>query len=183
LIEDEWAGMRLICIGDSLSQDDLPATIRQNNLHLNSNESETTTKPLRYDVVEENFGLWSYEEEEIEEGVTVAAMEASVKPKSRALRNLTTSQFVLEDQLSSGITIGHIILMRICWSTESSTGITGGEYLARGDWAGYEFDIVDVDKLKNSNEKWKDVTEGTCDEFKALWANHFGKNWETEWTA
>ncbi|KAJ5378353.1 uncharacterized protein N7496_005762 [Penicillium cataractarum] len=71
--------------------------------------------------------------------------------------------------------------MRICWSTGSSTGITGGGYLARGDWAGHEFDIVDVDKLKN--EKWEDVSEDTRDEFKALWSNHFEKNWETEWRA
>jgi hypothetical protein len=110
-------------------------------------------------------------------------MEASAKPKSRALRNLTTSQFVLEDQLSSGITIGHIVLMRICWSTESSTGITGGEYLASGDWAGHEFDIVGVYKLNNSNEKWEDATEGTRYEFKALRSNNFGKNRETDWRA
>lgn len=105
-------------------------------------------------------------------------MEASVKPKGRALRNLTTSQYVLEDQLSSGTTIGHIVLMRICWSTESSTGITGGEYLVRGDWAGHEFDIVDVDTLKNPNGAWEDVTEVTRDEFQDLWSNHFEENWE-----
>ncbi|KAJ5474047.1 hypothetical protein N7475_003613 [Penicillium sp. IBT 31633x] len=60
-----WAGTRLICIGDYLNADDLPATIQQDNLHLISAESDATSKPLRYDVVEEEFELWSYEEEDI----------------------------------------------------------------------------------------------------------------------
>jgi hypothetical protein len=89
----------------------------------------------------------------------------------------------LEDRLKSGITIGHIVLMRICWSAESSTGITGGGYLARGEWAGHEFDIVEVDMLKNPNGEWEDVTEGTRDEFNTLCSNHFGENWEPEWRA
>lgn len=90
LIEDEWAGMPLICIGDCLSPDDLPVTIRQDNLQLISNESNTTSKPLRYDFVEENFEIWSYTED-IEEATTPSTMEASVKPKSRALRNVNMS--------------------------------------------------------------------------------------------
>jgi hypothetical protein len=45
LIEDEWAGTRLICIGDYLGSDDLPATIRQDNLHLTSNESDNVLFP------------------------------------------------------------------------------------------------------------------------------------------
>lgn len=53
--------------------------------------------------------------------------------------------------------------MRICWSTESSTGITGGGYLARGEWAGHEFDIVEVGMLKNLDGEWEDITEGIHD--------------------
>ncbi|CAG7971748.1 unnamed protein product [Penicillium nalgiovense] len=60
-------------------------------------------------------------------------MEESVNRKNRVLRNLTTSQYVLEDKLQCGITLDHFVLMRICWSSESSTGISGGEYLAKGD--------------------------------------------------
>ncbi|CEJ62515.1 hypothetical protein PMG11_11012 [Penicillium brasilianum] len=110
-------------------------------------------------------------------------MEASANLKNRVLRNLTTGQYVLEDQLPSAITIGHIVLMRICWSSESSTGIAGGEYLAKGDWAGHTFDIVDADMLENMNGEWEDVTEDTRDEVQVLWASHFGDNWETEWRA
>ncbi|KAF3399843.1 hypothetical protein F1880_008367 [Penicillium rolfsii] len=124
--------MRIICIGDYLSPDDLPATIQQDNLHLISADSDATSKPLRYDVVEEKFKLWSYADEG-EDAATLSAMEASANPKNRVLRNLTTGQYVLEDQLPSAITFGHIVLMRICWSSESSTGIAGGEYLAKGD--------------------------------------------------
>jgi hypothetical protein len=182
LIEEEWAGMRIICIGDYLSPDDLPATIQQDNLYLISAESDTTSMPLRYDVVEEKFKLWSYADEG-EDAATLSAMEASANLKNRVLRNLTTGQYVLEDQLPSAITIGHIVLMRICWSSESSTGIAGGEYLAKGDWAGHKFDIVDADMLENANGEWEDVTEDTFDEVQVLWSSRFGDNWETEWRA
>ncbi|KAJ6099712.1 hypothetical protein N7467_001247 [Penicillium canescens] len=155
-----WAGTQLICIGDYLNPDDLPATIQQDNLHLISAESD------------------SYEEEE---AATLTAMEESVNRKNRVLRNLTTSQYVLEDKLRCGVTIGHIVLMRICWSSESSTGIPGGEYLAKGDWAGHEFDIVDADMLENMNGEWENVTEDTRDEVQVLWSSDSGHNWETEW--
>lgn len=182
LIENEWAGFPLICIGDYLRPDDLPATIQQDNLHLASAESDTTSKPLRYDVVEENFELW-YHTEEREEVATISAMEASVNPNNRVLRNLTTSQYVLEDQLSSGITIGHIVLMRICWSTESSTGITGGGSLAKGDWAGNKFDIIEANMLREMDGEWEDVTEDAHEEVQDLWSSHFGEDWKTEWRA
>ncbi|CAG8049978.1 unnamed protein product [Penicillium salamii] len=91
LIEYEWAGTRLICIGDYLNPDDLPATIQQDNLDLVCAESDVASKPLSYDVVQEKFEHWSYEEEE---AATLAAMEESVNRKSRVLRNLTTSQYV-----------------------------------------------------------------------------------------
>jgi hypothetical protein len=105
--------MPLICIGDYLSPDDLPATIQQDNLYLISAESDATSKPLRYDVVEEKFELWSYADEG--EGIaTISAIEAPVNLKNRVLRNLTTSEYVLEDTLLSGITFSYIVLMRIC---------------------------------------------------------------------
>ncbi|KAF3388327.1 hypothetical protein F1880_003167, partial [Penicillium rolfsii] len=63
LIEEEWAGMRIIRIRDYPSPDDLPATIQQDNPHLISADSDATSKPLRYDVVEEKFKLWSYADE------------------------------------------------------------------------------------------------------------------------
>ncbi|OKP11864.1 hypothetical protein PENSUB_2601 [Penicillium subrubescens] len=182
LIEDEWAGTPLICIGDYLRPDDLPATIQQDNLHLIYSEGDTISKPLRYDIVEEKFKLCFYEEEE-EGAATISAVEASVNPKNRILRNLTAKQYVWEDKLPSGITIGDIVVMRICWSSESSTGIEGGKYLAKGDWAGHEFDIVDADMLENTNGEWEDVPGDTRDEVQDLWSSHFGENWETEWSA
>lgn len=62
--------------------------------------------PLRYDVVEEEFELWSYEEEE---AATLTAMEESVNSKIRVLRNLTTSQYAFKDKLPYRITLGHIV--------------------------------------------------------------------------
>lgn len=179
LIEYEWAGTRLICIGDYLNPDDLPATIQQDNLDLVCAESNVLSKPLSYDVVQEKFfEHWSYEEEV---AATLAAMEESGNRRNRVLENLTTSQYVLEDKLQCGITLGHLVLMRICWSSESSTSIPGGEYLANGSWAGHEFDIVDADMLANVNGEWEDVTEDTRDEVQVLWSGEFEQDWESEW--
>jgi hypothetical protein len=77
----------VICIGDYLNPDYLPAPIQYDNLHLISAESEVTSKPLRYDVVKEKFELWCYEEEE---AATLTVMEESVNPKDGVLRKLTT---------------------------------------------------------------------------------------------
>ncbi|KXG50764.1 uncharacterized protein PGRI_063360 [Penicillium griseofulvum] len=178
LIENEWAGTQLICIGDYLNPDDLPATIQQDKFHLSSAESGATSEPLRYDVVEKTFGFWSYEEEK---AATLTVMEKASNPKSRVLRNLTTGEYFFEDALPFGITIGHIVLMSICWSSESSTGITGGTYLAKGVWAGHKFDIVDADMVEHMNRQWEDVTEDVLDEVQALWPSDFGHNSETEW--
>lgn len=89
LIENEWAGTRLICIGDYLNPDDLPTTIQQDNLHLVCAESDAASKPLSYCVVQEKFEHWSYEEEE---AASLAAVEESVNLKNRVLRNLTSRQ-------------------------------------------------------------------------------------------
>jgi hypothetical protein len=145
-----------------------------------SAESDATSKPLRYGV-EEEFELWSYQEEE--EAATLTAMEEPVNPKIQLLRNLTTCQYVFKDKLPSGITLGHIVLMRICWSSDSSTSIAGGGYLADGVWAGHKFDIVDVDTLDYMDGQWEDVTEDIRDEIQDLWSSDFGYNWETEWRA
>ncbi|KAJ5265232.1 uncharacterized protein N7525_007439 [Penicillium rubens] len=178
LIENEWAGTQLICIGDYLNPDDLPATIQQDKFHLSSAVSGATSEPLRYDVVEKTFGFWSYEEEK---AATLTVMEKPYNPKSRVLRNLTTGEYFFEDALPFGITIGHIVLMSICWSSDSSTGITGGAYLAKGVWAGHKFDIVDADMVEHMNRQWEDVTEDVLDEVQALWPSDFGHNSETEW--
>ncbi|CAG8945128.1 unnamed protein product [Penicillium salamii] len=180
LIESEWAGTRLICIGDYLKPDNLPAIIQQDNLHLVCAENDVPSKPLNYGVVQEKFEQWSYEDEE---AATLAAMKESINRKNRVLRNLTTSQYVLENKLQCGITLGHIVLMHICWSSDSSTGIPGGEHLAKGDWAGHEFDIVDAGMLANLNGEWEDVTEDTRDEVQDLWSGDFGQDWEAEWRA
>ncbi|KAJ5249565.1 hypothetical protein N7524_011881 [Penicillium chrysogenum] len=98
LIEHEWAGTRLICIVKYLNSDHLPATIQQDNLHLISAESDATSKPLRYGVVEVEFELWSYENEE--EAATLTAMEESVSPKIRVLRNFDYQPICLQGQVA-----------------------------------------------------------------------------------
>ncbi|CAG8154115.1 unnamed protein product [Penicillium nalgiovense] len=132
-----------------------------------SAESDATSMPLRYDVVEEEFELWSYEEEE--EAATLTAMEES--------------PICLQRQVAIRNHSGPHSLMRICWSSDSSTSIAGGGYLADGVWAGHKFDIVDVDSLEDMDGQWEDVTEDIRDEIQVLWSSDFGYNWKTEWRA
>ena len=47
-----------------------------------------------------------------------------------------------DDALTSKIGLGHIVLMRICCSSDSATSIENGSYLTKEEWAGYCFDIV-----------------------------------------
>ena len=109
--------------GWSLESRRTPCQIQHDDLHSISAEDDAPSRPLRYDVIESEFGLWSYEEEG--EAATLTAMGKYV-PKTQVPRNLTTNQYVFEKRLPSGISLGHIVLMRISWSSDSSTSIAGG---------------------------------------------------------
>jgi hypothetical protein len=58
-----------------------------------------------------------------------------------------------------------------------------GEYLAKGDWAGHDVDIVGAGMLENMNGEWQDVTDDIRDEVQVLRSSDFGDDWETEWRA
>jgi hypothetical protein len=84
--------------------------------------------------------------------------------------------------LSSGITLGHILLLRICWSSDSSTGIVGGDYLIGGEWASHQFDIVPACALEELEQSgWKDETQSALDEVDDLWTHVHGKDWQNTW--
>ncbi|KAJ5454252.1 uncharacterized protein N7458_005208 [Penicillium daleae] len=176
LIKEDWARAPLICIGDCLNPKDLPDAMQEHNHPLTSAKLNTMSSDLRFDIVEREFGFWSYMEEKKDQA------ETATHSRNRVLRNLTTQEYVLETNLKSGITIGHLVLMRICWSSDSSTSIQGGAYLARGGLAGHKFDIVDAGMLENLNARqWQDVSRDVWDEVEFLWSNNFGEGWETEW--
>lgn len=64
-----------------------------------------------------------------------------------------------EEALPSGISLGHIVLMRICLSSDSSTSIEGGSYLIDGNQADDRFDIVSKRIVaQRKMAEWKDVT-------------------------
>ena len=52
--------------------------------------------------------------------------------ENQVLRNFTTHEYVLGSKIKYEITIGHLVLMRICWSTDTLTDIQRGAYLASG---------------------------------------------------
>ncbi|KAJ5265027.1 hypothetical protein N7505_007820 [Penicillium chrysogenum] len=148
---------------DLVEYERTPCQIQHDDLHSISAEDDAPSRPLRYDVIESEFGLWSYEEEG--EAATLTAMGKYV-PKTQVLRNLTTNQYVFEKRLPSGISL-----------------VLRGEYLAKGDWAGHDVDIVGAGMLENMNGEWQDVTDDIRDEVQVLRSSDFGDDWETEWRA
>ncbi|KAL4865030.1 hypothetical protein BDV12DRAFT_200569 [Aspergillus spectabilis] len=126
-----WAGEPIICVGDYLEPHDLPST----QLH-NVGIDQSLYAVARSDY---NF-LDAYDCER-----TPAIATTS---HGRVLRNLTTKEYVRENGLSGSITLGHIVLLHICWSSHPSTSVQGGEDLSTGEWSGHCFDIVPLNAVE-----------------------------------
>ncbi|KAL2814421.1 hypothetical protein BJX63DRAFT_392231 [Aspergillus granulosus] len=73
---------------------------------------------------------------------SLRTIRSATRPCGRVLRNLTTKEYVREDGLSGGITLGHVALLKICWSSDPSAYVQGEESLTRGEWVGHRFDVV-----------------------------------------
>jgi hypothetical protein len=104
------------------------------------------------------------------------------------LRNLTTKEFVRRSVVahgtngpfsSGGVGLGEVLLSRICWSTDSNTGMSW-DGIHRGIWAGHKFDITLMEALEGE-VGWKDVSESAYDEIKGIWKSEYGEKWEQMW--
>ncbi|KAL1746819.1 hypothetical protein HDZ31DRAFT_33386 [Schizophyllum fasciatum] len=70
--------------------------------------------------------------------------------------------------------LGSAALVRICWSSSSSTNTPYRGPLHRGVWAGDRFDIVSEEMFEHERgddqpQPWADVSKEVLAEFKAIW--------------
>lgn len=86
-------------------------------------------------------------------GPSVAADTATAKDRVRVLCNFVTREYVRENALTVArgrvvrVTWGHVLLSKICWSSDPYTGMMSGRALHRGAWAGGRFCITTLDSL------------------------------------
>ena len=98
-------------------------------------------------------------------------------PTGSILLNKTTMEYVRGDILPYGISLGHVVLMRICWSSHPDVGIQNGNYLSKGAWAGHRFEIIQEGMQLDQETGWTDVGRGVLREITRLWETILGEDW------
>ncbi|KAJ7656631.1 hypothetical protein B0H17DRAFT_1098305 [Mycena rosella] len=128
-----WAGDRVICVGDYQEGDDLPPGL------LNEEETAELADPESdaFDPNDGGTGLYS-----------LNCHSVDTRLPSEILRDGFHNSFglcVLRN-LSRHIVVklGHLALMRICWSSDPSVSMSGAGDIHRGQWAGDRFDIDNI---------------------------------------
>ncbi|KAL2801895.1 hypothetical protein BJX63DRAFT_416228 [Aspergillus granulosus] len=109
---------------------------------------------------------------------SLRTIRSATRPCGRVLRNLTTKEYVREDGLSGGITLGHVALLKICWSSDPSAYVQGEESLTRGEWVGHRFDVV---PLRTVEPDWIDQTQRLWDYVDKFWTCNVGEGWKERW--
>ncbi|KHO00981.1 F-box domain containing protein [Metarhizium album ARSEF 1941] len=108
------------------------------------------------------------------------------------LRNLTTKQFVraeaiaLKQEFVHGpdidvVGFGHVILLRICWSSQRARDVDS-EKILRGIWAGHCFDITMLAKHQEetgAGEDWTDISDEIANENATIFEMILGSDWRS----
>ncbi|MCJ1474866.1 hypothetical protein MMC13_003526 [Lambiella insularis] len=111
--------------------------------------------------------------------------------QSWILRNLTTLEYIRSEAIAlkpeyirgpfiDYLGFGHVVLSRICWSSNSLSSVEDDVSTMRGIWAGHRFDITTVEKHKQSirnYEEWEDISEEIAQEVARIWESVFGEHW------
>ncbi|KAJ1954805.1 hypothetical protein GGI12_005711 [Dipsacomyces acuminosporus] len=172
-----WAGKRIICVGDYA--DDYPEGF------LTKEEEEEFSGKSLYDYADV-FGKPSNQKQltnltfkrayrcirhfphrtKLIQALLPAYRYVKGSDPRCILRNLTTKEYVCAKDLndikgSYNICLGHVLLARICWSTDDSVSMANINEIHRGKWAGHRFDITTIDKVDRT---WKDVGKELCQE-------------------
>jgi hypothetical protein len=171
------------CVGDYLDPGDLPPADQQGTDKAFDGDDRNMLYTSLYHLAYEHYTIfpiclcWAILIPEMTKGDIVS----SKPPFSHPIRNLTTRQYVQEGALMSGISLGHILLLRICWSSNYSTSIKRGSYLTRGEWDSHQFDIVPASALEELQVSgWEDDTESAWNEVDFVWTNEFGEDWQCD---
>jgi hypothetical protein len=107
----------------------------------------------------------------------------------KILRNLSKRQYVRRGALKrmtcpahwewDKIDLGHVVLSRISWSSDSSVAMSYKGDIHRGVWAGDRFGITSMDALDEKDEngqsvEWTDVTDEVLKEMYEIWLSEYG---------
>ncbi|EKM50168.1 uncharacterized protein PHACADRAFT_153590 [Phanerochaete carnosa HHB-10118-sp] len=94
--------------------------------------------------------------------------------KSAVLCNLSQHKYVRGSAVQEKferhrLSISHLLLAHICWSTEPVSQMKDATCsVTRSPWVGSRFEITTMDKLRPDIE-WKDVTEAAMERLTDLW--------------
>lgn len=157
----EWANEPLICPGE------WDSGTRPQELH--SARLGISPPGSLFHIVRANY-TYAYPQDP-------GRSELSLQPAGSILLNRTTMEYVRGDILPYGIGLGHVVLMRICWSSHPDTGIRNRNYLSKGAWAGHRFEIIEDDMQSDPGTGWTDVGRGVLREITQLWETLLGEDW------
>lgn len=170
LAQGSWAGQRIACVG-SFSTDDL---LRWKGPGSDLEAIDPQLSEMSFYDAEDSYSYPSFGDYPSYDEISKTVSKTG-KKKRRILRNLDTKEYVRESKLPYGITLASVLLVRICCSSSSSTGVPGWDHLADGEWAGHRFDIVRSDLIDKSG--WKDVSKGALEDSVRVWEALFGEDW------
>ncbi|KZV90077.1 hypothetical protein EXIGLDRAFT_838099 [Exidia glandulosa HHB12029] len=97
---------------------------------------------------------------------------APIPSSDLVLRNLSTKEYVSGEEFERTLaaaqakgwfvpwTLGDLLALRICWSSDTGAALTYENNITRGAWAGHSFDIVPKDTLPAGEvlPEWKDAS-------------------------
>lgn len=93
--------------------------------------------------------------------------------RNLVLRNLTSREYLRGDAVSNlsrelgGVTLGHIVLLRILWPADKNMKKYGA-----GVWYGHRFDIVEHETFERAlreESEWKEITDDVSKDMRGYW--------------
>ncbi|KAJ7205975.1 hypothetical protein GGX14DRAFT_568429 [Mycena pura] len=191
-----WAGDRIICIGDSLRNEDIPEGLlsaeEKKDLLINDYNHErrslydypfnetTELGPLSLTTLlsKQWSHWWACPDMRVFHRLCEDSPKLLPLRAPRVLRNLSRQQYVREsttlakyrrgtmDEIDD-VGFGGVLLFRICLSSSISVESYTTDIAVRGVWVGDRFDVVSADWLETASG-WTDVSDEALKEVEAL---------------
>jgi len=199
-----WAGDRIICSGDDSEHGDLPKgllSVEEESIYANEYGSieeycENTTPSNLFSfspkaVLDEFVG--GFRKQISYENVRRICLAVDIVfEEPEILRNISKRQYVRRAELVEmrktcpkdwefdDVDLGHVLISRICWSSDPSTTLSYKGPIHRGVWAGDRFDITSAAALEEKDENgqpvlWTDVSEEVLAELRCIWSSEYGE--------
>lgn len=192
----QWAGHRLICLGDYAQDDDLPPGVLSPEDELCLYEAETSLREFSEESLPKldegrrsalRAGNWEFltglswvERAQYDAIVRIANFRGcDSELRESLLCNLTKREYVRQEaaEAHGQAGLGEFLLARICWSSDPSASMSYEGEIHRGVWAGDEFEVTTFDRLRGGSEGWKDVSDEMSREMEDMWESEYGEDW------